>query len=86
VQLWSRSDPHDHGVRLPASFFLPGPGNDCDFLVDVVEADDMDVFPTARIANEAKDIALACLLGEAVPTVGREMVGPRGLRLTRGEP
>jgi len=45
----------------------------------VVKADDMDIFPTARIANEAGDIALACLLGEAVPTVGRERVGPRGV-------
>ncbi len=45
----------------------------------MVKADDMDIFPTARIANEAGDIALACLLGEAVPTVGRERVGPRGV-------
>lgn len=78
-QTWSRSPPAELGVQLPVVFSYSGSSNDCEFVVDVMQHFELDIFPTARIAVVAGDIVHACLIGagEASSTLGSDSVRPR---------
>lgn len=76
---WSRYPRGALHVQLPASFSYADPSsNDCEFLVDVMEDRDVDIFPTYRIAEVAGDLVHYCLLaaGPETSTIGNGSIGP----------
>lgn len=79
-QVWSRAQPpQGGGVRLPMTFSFPGFQNSCEFAVDTVAEDSIDIFPTNQMAAAAAVLISECLTGNSNGALGlgQVLVGPR---------
>ena len=78
--------------QLPHAYNLPLRLNDCEFAVGTTQDDEDDIFPTRLVAEAAYRITVLCLEQRRPPTIGAELVGPKGViavamrkRLVNGE-
>lgn len=74
--IWSRDPSGVDRQKLPYTFADPFSSNDCEFIVEALNEDSRDTFPTRVVAEAAEAIIQKCMI-DGTKTLGAVTVGPK---------